>query len=112
MYHNFFVFAAFTKMDLICTIEQGQLRGQSEVDILGTPFVSFMGIPYARPPLGELRFKPPQPPRSWDGVRDATKQGSPCHALQLLPTPEVIFIECGNAIDSCFLDAGFETRRF
>jgi carboxylesterase type B len=91
-------------MDLICTIEQGQLRGQSEVDILGTPFVSFMGIPYARPPLGELRFKPPQPPRSWDGVRDATKQGSPCHALQLLPTPETLVLKPAGSEDCLYLN--------
>jgi para-nitrobenzyl esterase len=32
----------------------------------------YRGIPYAAPPVGDLRWRPPQPPASWDGVRDCT----------------------------------------
>jgi para-nitrobenzyl esterase len=38
----------------------------------------FLGIPYAAPPVGALRWREPQPPASWAGVRDATRPGSPC----------------------------------
>ena len=39
---------------------------------------AFRGIPYAKPPLGELRWRPPVPFGSWPGVRDAVHFGSPC----------------------------------
>jgi para-nitrobenzyl esterase len=35
----------------------------------------FLGIPYAKPPLGDLRWKPPQPPTAWTGVRDTIAWG-------------------------------------
>src|ERR1700733_13005402 len=38
----------------------------------------FRGIPFAQPPLGELRFQAPQPVTSWDGVRGAGEFGPPC----------------------------------
>jgi len=37
--------------------------------------VLFRGIPFAAPPVGRLRFRPPQPPAPWPGVRDATSYG-------------------------------------
>ena len=33
--------------------------------------LAFLGVPYARPPVGELRFIAPQPPAAWTGIRDA-----------------------------------------
>lgn len=38
----------------------------------------FRGIPYAAPPVGPLRWKPPQAAAAWDGVRPATEHGGPC----------------------------------
>jgi para-nitrobenzyl esterase len=54
----------------------GAVRG-----VAGATFRSFHGIPFAAAPLGELRWKPPQRAKSWRGVRDATRPGSPCPAL-------------------------------
>jgi len=38
----------------------------------------FKGIPYAAPPVGELRWQPPQPVEPWEGIRDATRFASIC----------------------------------
>jgi len=38
----------------------------------------FLGIPYAAPPVGDLRWRPPQPAARWDGVRDATQFANHC----------------------------------
>lgn len=53
----------------------GAVRGKSSPD--GKVRV-FEGIPYAAPPIGSLRWRPPQPARAWKGVRDATKFGARC----------------------------------
>src|ERR1700735_14117 len=42
---------------------------------------AFLGVPYAAPPVGGLRWKPPTPTESWRGTRDATQFGSPCAQL-------------------------------
>ncbi len=38
----------------------------------------FLGIPYAQPPIGDLRWREPVTPEPWTGVRDAAKFGAPC----------------------------------
>jgi para-nitrobenzyl esterase len=53
----------------------------------GAPFgpgqngVAFVGVPYATPPVGDLRWKPPQPLRKRNGTRQATHFGAPCPQL-------------------------------
>jgi para-nitrobenzyl esterase len=55
----------------IVTTAQGQMRGASAVpDVWG-----FFGIPYAAPPVGPLRWRPPEPPSGWSGVHDAIAFG-------------------------------------
>ncbi|MEZ5373945.1 MAG: carboxylesterase/lipase family protein [Microthrixaceae bacterium] len=52
------------------TTKQGALRG-----VATDHGVRFLGVPYAAPPVGELRFRPPAAPASWEGVRDADAFG-------------------------------------
>jgi len=47
----------------------------------GPASAAFLGIPYAAPPVGPLRWKPPQPAAKWGARRDATQFGSPCAQL-------------------------------
>jgi para-nitrobenzyl esterase len=54
----------------VVTTRQGKLRGEVRDGI-----AVFKGIPYAAPPFGANRFQPPQPPPTWDGVRDAIEYG-------------------------------------
>ncbi|MGD0092077.1 MAG: carboxylesterase family protein [Planctomycetota bacterium] len=56
-------------------IETGLIEG---VDNPQNAVVAFKGIPYAAPPLGNLRWREPQPPAKWEGVRKADKFGAQC----------------------------------
>lgn len=58
-------------MDMIVPTGAGLVRG-TVVDGVAC----FLGIPYAAPPTGDRRFAPPQPPLSWNGVRDALEPGA------------------------------------
>ncbi|QGV81185.1 carboxylesterase/lipase family protein [Streptomyces ficellus] len=58
-------------MGPVCTTRQGEVRGRESADGIA----SFLGIPYAAPPFGPLRFRSPAPPRAWSGTRDATAHG-------------------------------------
>jgi para-nitrobenzyl esterase len=42
----------------------------------------FLGVPFAQPPVYDLRFAPPQPAQPWSGVRDATRQAPACIQFQ------------------------------
>ena len=61
-------------------IESGLIEGQQA----GSVHV-FKGIPYAAPPVGELRWKPPQPAHGWSGVRQATAFSPACPQVGRYP---------------------------
>lgn len=72
-----FTFAsiAFAAIDQPVKLETGMLSGVAgknpEIRV-------FKGIPYAAPPVGDLRWKPPQPPVKWDGIRSGAEFGNSC----------------------------------
>jgi len=53
--------------------DDGLVRGAGAAGVY-----SFLGLPYAAPPTGNLRWRPPQPTAAWTGVRDATQFGPSC----------------------------------
>lgn len=57
-------------------IDSGKLQGGMDNGV-----ASFKGIPFAAPPVGNLRWRPPQPVTSWSGVRSTTAYGSDCMQL-------------------------------
>ncbi|GJQ76634.1 hypothetical protein Trydic_g15494 [Trypoxylus dichotomus] len=70
--------------ECIVDTSYGKLRGKLLTDIEGATFYGFQGIPYAKPPLGNLRFKAPQPPVKWTGIRDATSESSECYQRHMI----------------------------
>ncbi|XP_050727486.1 esterase E4-like isoform X2 [Eriocheir sinensis] len=63
--------------------EGGRVSGILEETLKGREFNSFYGIPFAQPPVGNLRFKDPAAPTKWDGTRDASTSAAPCIHYQV-----------------------------
>src|SRR5262245_52458397 len=76
--------------DIVCT-DQGAVRGVVEGEML-----AFKGIPYARPPVGALRWRPTEPAESWEGACDASRYGSMC--------PQIIGKEVRGEEDCLFIN--------
>lgn len=60
----------------VVVTDRGAVRGARSGDAL-----AFKGIPYAAPPVGDLRWRPPAPAAPWQGVREATSWGPRCIQL-------------------------------
>jgi para-nitrobenzyl esterase len=69
-------FVALPSRPPTATISSGTLEGTHFGDSPND--VAFLGVPYAAPPIGALRWKAPEPPTKWDGVRKAVAFGSVC----------------------------------
>jgi para-nitrobenzyl esterase len=70
------VLASPEKATVTVTVDTGVLSGSAKDGV-----ISFKGIPYAAPPVGDLRWRPPQPVAAWSGVRSATQYGHDCMQL-------------------------------
>ncbi|XP_037525054.1 acetylcholinesterase [Rhipicephalus sanguineus] len=60
------------------TVTSLGIVGGSRFDVLDRTLEVYRGIPYAQPPLGPLRFRPPEPLQSWEGIVDATNRKIGC----------------------------------
>jgi len=63
-------------------VDRGELQGVADSGV-----VSYKGIPFAAPPVGDLRWRPPQPTTRWTGVRQAAEFGADCMQGRFSPPP-------------------------
>ena len=77
---------------------QGKVHGET---INGAKVKAFMGLPYAAPPVGDLRWKAPAPPAKWSGER-ASKFGARCAQNPVFP--DMVFQDAGPSEDCLFLN--------
>src|SRR3982751_1262089 len=81
------------------TIDTGTLEGAVDST---TSVMVFRGIPYAAPPIGDLRWKPPQAPARWQGVRAARDLGHNC--IQHQPYSDIDPFTAGVSEDCLYLN--------
>jgi para-nitrobenzyl esterase len=70
---SFAAFADAAETSPVATVSSGTIQGAIE-----NGNAVFKGIPYAAPPVGDLRWREPQAPQSWSGTRDAREFGAAC----------------------------------
>jgi len=70
-------FGAASQPDVIVITDSGAVRGEV-TQVAGAAVRAFRGIPFAAPPVGPLRWRPPQPPAPWKEVRDARQFSPAC----------------------------------
>jgi para-nitrobenzyl esterase len=83
----------------VAHIESGQLSGIHDAK---TGLNEFKGIPYAAPPIGPLRWKPPQAVTAWTGVRQADRFGPRC--MQRPIFSDMVFRSNGMSEDCLYLN--------
>ncbi|KAL8176964.1 UNVERIFIED_CONTAM: hypothetical protein K2H54_040465 [Gekko kuhli] len=64
--------------ELTVNTQTGRVRG-TRVPVLDGNVAAFLGIPFAEPPVGRLRFLPPEPKKPWSGTRDTSSYQHACY---------------------------------
>lgn len=65
-------------------IDDGEILGRYIVSETGRTISAFIGIPFASPPIGDLRFKAPRSPKPWNGTLVTQNERSKCPQIDLL----------------------------
>ena len=89
------MFPCSTMPDLIVKTRNGAVSGSTMRSRKGARILSFRGIPYARPPVGDMRFRRSEPAQSWTGVLDGTKESKKCLQPNVL-MPQLPFLTGGE----------------
>ncbi len=83
----------------IVTVNSGKIQGITDVN---SGIRNFFGVPYAQPPVGDLRWKEPQPTKPWDGVKKTTKFAARC--MQKPVFSDMNFRSTGRSEDCLYLN--------
>lgn len=101
--------------EVIATTTYGQVRGFPVYVIDGTGAGKkagvFLGIPFAKPPVGELRLEKPAAPKRWEGVRDATKFAPACFPHHASALMEQLGMENATNSENCLYLNVFSPER-
>lgn len=79
-----FLWACDGTFSTIIETKYGEVKGFLDADNT----LAWKGIPYAKPPVDELRWKAPADPEPWDGMLDATEDCDECSQMTFMPPPE------------------------
>jgi para-nitrobenzyl esterase len=90
--------ASRTTPNPVVAVEDGSLQGVTEPSGIH----AFRGIPFAAPPVGDLRWKPPQPATRWTGTRPAQDFGAAC--MQAPVFGDMMFRSEGTSEDCLYLN--------
>ncbi|XP_073820561.1 esterase B1-like isoform X1 [Musca autumnalis] len=73
--HRYQLYSGATSEYVTTTTSKGPIRGRKRNNVYSEhgSYYAFEGIPYAKPPLGELRFRAPQPPEPWQNVKNCLR---------------------------------------
>ena len=94
--------AKFTRAELgekqrspVVQTVSGAVVGKIETLPYGKSVYEYLGIPYAEPPVGDLRFAAPKPAKPWSGTKEAIQFGAECAQPQFI-VPGMNITESGN----------------
>jgi para-nitrobenzyl esterase len=94
---------AAVKMHLTNAPSDASVRHLASGDIIGFEdqheTYAWLGIPFAKPPIGDLRWRAPRPVESWEGVRETLAHGNMCKQI-----PPIVLIDTLGSEDCLYLD--------
>ena len=96
------------KKSPIVTTSLGKVEGMLMTSKEGKRIFSYRGIPYGRPPLGNLRFKRPEPANSWSGTLNCKREVKKCLQPHVL-FPDKRYMDVGSE-DCLYLSVFTKTR--
>ena len=100
-----FGFKAFAAENPVLKIEGGQIQGVT-TDNPGV--YVYKGIPYAAPPIGDLRWKEPQPVVAWEGIRQCDRFGHPGYQAVHYPG---FYLQRGLPLSECLYEGAWRRKQ-